>query len=123
MAKDLSLQQTREKSLKEQVKVRKALTEAETQEIRNLKQLFKQFDVDGDGRISQNDLRLAIAKYGYSASDVHFILFFFGFVFEWPLNILQRGFILSTFQSGFGGTVLQFGIWNLYHRQVVLGSN
>jgi hypothetical protein len=52
------------------LEVRKALQSVDTPEIRDLKQLFKQFDVDGDGLISREDLRLAIAKYGYSATEV-----------------------------------------------------
>jgi hypothetical protein len=73
MAEDLAAQhKKKEKFLKDRLEVRKALQNVDTPEIRDLKQLFKQFDVDGDGLISREDLRLAIAKYGYSATEVCF---------------------------------------------------
>jgi uncharacterized tellurite resistance protein B-like protein len=69
MAEDLLERKKREKYLKDQLEVRKALQDVDTPEIREMKRLFKQFDVDGDGLISREDLRLAIAKYGYSATE------------------------------------------------------
>jgi len=72
MAEDLLERKKREKYLKDQLEVRKALQDVDTPEIREMKRLFKQFDVDGDGLISREDLRLAIAKYGYSATEVLF---------------------------------------------------